>query len=71
MFEFVVLEKEIFVFGKKETHRVLCVRWQSVEGYTIERPLTYAVKGKNEKYYQRYVVLDNIATNSTNLVLEK
>lgn len=70
MFEFVVLEKEIYLFGKKEKHAVLCVRWKSVEGYDIERPLTYAMKGKDDQYYQHYVIMDNMKLN-TNLVLEK
>lgn len=62
--EFVILEKEIYFFGKKEKHKVLCLRFTTLEGYVVEKPLQYSAKGKDEKYYNHYVILDSEPVNT-------
>lgn len=62
--EFVILEKEIYFFGKKELHKVLCLRFTTLEGYVVERPLQYSSKGKDGNYYNHYVILDNEVANT-------
>lgn len=54
------VEKEIYYFGKKEVHNVLCIEKVSDTGDSYYVPLTYSSKGKDDKYYQTYIINDNI-----------
>lgn len=56
----VFVKKEILYFGKKETHNVLCVEKLTDTGKSFYVPLTYSSKGKDDKYYNQYIVNDNI-----------
>lgn len=54
------VDKEIYVFGKKEIHNVLCIEKVADNGESYFVPLTCSKKGKDGKYYQTYIYNDTI-----------
>lgn len=59
MINLVVCKKEIYLFGKKEVHNVLCMRYTAVNGVVYEKPLKVDTKGKDGNYYSNYLVCDS------------
>lgn len=54
------IHKEIYLFGKKEVHNVLCLGIETENGETYYKPLSYSKKGKDGNYYNTYIVKDNL-----------
>lgn len=54
------VRKEIYLYGKKGIHNVLCVGIENDDGELYYKPLTYSKKGTDGNYYDTYVVKDKL-----------
>lgn len=64
MINLVVVEKEIWLFGKKEVHKVLCMRYTAINGVVYDKPLKVDNKGNDGNYYSNYLVCDSYAVGT-------